>query len=268
MSIAEKLTTVAQNVSRTHEVVDAYNANVSENVTKINRRLLGNSYPEGGETLYEKAVEEGKALHDRAWWDAITANGTRTGYVYAFSQIDFSNVGGFNPPIQLVPTGYSSHMFSGTKGIDKITAAQLDLSQDVSIQYLFERSSVKEIELIDSRASANITGILSENSNTHTVGKFILKSDGSQTVANSSFYTCYGLKNITFEGYFGQNVSFQYCGGLTKASITSIVNALLPTASGKTLTLSNTAVADAFGVNRQEWLDLIATKSNWTISLV
>lgn len=269
MSIAEKLTTVAENVSRTHEVVDAYNANVSENVTKINRRLLGSSYPEGGETLYEKAVEEGKEEQDKAWWDAITANNTRTIFSYGFSYVDFSRVDGFNPPYQIKPVGYSTHMFNAVKGIDKITAAALDLSQCTSLASFFDRSGVREIELIDSRSATTIAGIFNENSTTTTVGKFILKSDGSQTISNASFYSAYGLTNIIFEGVFGQNAWFNYCGKLTKASITSIVNALSPTASGKTLTLSSNAVKNAFGsTTAAEWTALIATKSNWTISLV
>ena len=231
MSIAEQLTTVAENVP--------------------------------------KVYEAGQEVKNRAWWNAITANNTRTIYSYGFSYVDFSHVGGFNPPYQIKPVGYSTHMFNGTKNIDKITADALDFSQCTSLTSFFDRSGVREIELIDSRGSTTIAGMFNENSTTSTVGKFILKSDGSQTVNNSSFYSAYGLTNIIFEGVFGQNVWFNYCGKLTKTSITSIVNALSPTASGKTLTLSSNAVKNAFGsTTAAEWTALVGTKSNWTISLV
>lgn len=63
---------------------------------------------------------------------------------------------------------------------------------------------------------------------------------------------------------------------LSKPSITSIINCLSTTTSGLTVTLSKTAVNNAFetsegvadGSTSQEWLNLVATKTNWTISLV
>lgn len=231
MSIAEKLTTVAENVP--------------------------------------KVYEAGQEVKNRAWWDVVTANNTKTGYTYGFAYMDFSHVGGFNPPYKITAKGYSTNMFERVTGIDKITAEQLDVSQCTTLQYMFNSAGIGEIELIDTRGATNLSAMLNENSATHTVGKIILKSDGSQTISNSSFYSAYGLKNITFEGVIGQNIWFNYCGGLTKASIISIVNALSSTTSGKTLTLPTKAVTNAFGsTTAAEWTALVGTKTNWTISLV
>ena len=55
------------------------------------------------------------------------------------------------------------------------------------------------------------------------------------------------------------------CTKLTKASLTSIINGLSAETSGLTVSLSKTAVNNAF--TDEEWATLIATKSNWTISL-
>ena len=66
------------------------------------------------------------------------------------------------------------------------------------------------------------------------------------------------------------SLNLQWSKKLTKTSIINVVNAL-GTVTGKTLTLSTTAVANAFGsTTAQEWTNLITPKQNtgWTITLV
>lgn len=82
----------------------------------------------------------------------------------------------------------------------------------------------------------------------------------------STFTGCSALENIKVKGTIIGNINFQWSTKLTKASITSIINALSSTTSGFTLTLSKTAKEAAF--TTEEWNALVATKSNWTISLV
>jgi hypothetical protein len=92
---------------------------------------------------------------------------------------------------------------------------------------------------------------------------------------NNCFLGCTSLKNITFEGDIGQDIYLHYCP-LSKASIESLINALWSGATGKTATLKKVAVDTEFetaegladGSTSNEWTTLIATKSNWTISLV
>ena len=68
----------------------------------------------------------------------------------------------------------------------------------------------------------------------------------------------------------------QWSTELSKESIISIINALSDTTTALTVTLSKTAVNNAFetakgnadGSTSEEWAALIATKQNWTISLV
>ena len=91
------------------------------------------------------------------------------------------------------------------------------------------------------------------------------------------FTNCFQLQNLTIEGIIGQNgFNVQWSTKLSKASITSIINALSETTSGLTVTLSKTAVNNAFetsagaadGSTSEEWTTLEGTKTNWTISLV
>ena len=84
------------------------------------------------------------------------------------------------------------------------------------------------------------------------------------------------LVNLTIEGTIGQNGLNLSWSPLSKASLTSIVNALSTTTTGLTVTLRLAAVNTAFetaqgsadGSSSEEWLNLIATKSNWTINLI
>ena len=60
----------------------------------------------------------------------------------------------------------------------------------------------------------------------------------------------------------------QWSTKLNKESITSVINRLSSGANGLTVTLSLTAVNNAFegGRDGTEWQTLIATKPNWTIA--
>ena len=96
-------------------------------------------------------------------------------------------------------------------------------------------------------------------------------------VFNNMFSSCSALTNLTIAGSINTSgMNFRSATKLSKASITSVVNALSASASGKSITFSKTAIDSAFetssgaadGSTSDEWLNLIATKSNWTISLV
>ena len=94
---------------------------------------------------------------------------------------------------------------------------------------------------------------------------------------SNMFYSCSALTNLTIAGSINTSgMNLKSATKLSKSSITSVVNALSASASGKSITFSKTAVNNAFeissgaadGSTSDEWLNLIATKSNWTISLI
>ena len=117
-------------------------------------------------------------------------------------------------------------------------------------------------------------GTFAQCTKLHTIEKLVLSE---KVYPLSSFVNCYELENLTIEGIIGQNdFNVQWSTKLSKESIISIINALSVTTSGLTVTLSKTAVNNAFetakgnadGSTSEEWAALIATKQNWTISLV
>ena len=84
--------------------------------------------------------------------------------------------------------------------------------------------------------------------------------------APNAFNQCTALEEFEASGTIKfDGLNFKDSTKLNKASITSIINALSPNTTGLTVTLSKTAVNNAFAT--EEWNALIATKKNWTISL-
>ena len=89
------------------------------------------------------------------------------------------------------------------------------------------------------------------------------------TEFTTAFNGCQSLENITIDGKIQVNIDFSPCTKLTGESITSIVNALDPETTGCALTLSETAVINAFDdTTATQWENLITQKPNWTINLV
>lgn len=110
--------------------------------------------------------------------------------------------------------------------------------------------------------------------NIETIEKLLINEE---TNSSSWFHYCTGLKNINkIEGTIGTTGwNWKWSTLLTHDSIVNIVNAFSSALTGLTVTLSLTAVNNAFetasgladGSTSEEWLALVATKPNVTISL-
>ena len=142
----------------------------------------------------------------------------------------------------------------------------LDLSQanrlDSAFYYCRMLTCVPEIVL--GAKCANASSMFSYSVQLHTIRKLTFPNQ-SMNVSNM-FYDCQALESITIGGTIAcTGLDLHWSTKLSRDSITSIVNALSSATSGLTLTLSQTAVNNAFTTD--EWTALAATKSNWTISL-
>ena len=225
--------------------------------------------------------EAGKRAEYDAFWDKFQRNGARTEYFGAF---DYFSRDAFYPKYNISPKGGSggAYMFrvfpdsssSWPPADDFDLVARLnecgvtvDTSQSTALTQTFYYSCVSTIPALDLRAITSALGeTFSYCTRLHTIEKLILSDSGTQSFGNTCFGNCTNLQSITFEGVIGNNINFQWSTLLSMASIQSIVGALSTTASGKTLTLSKTAVNNAFTTD--EWNALAGTRSNWTISLV
>lgn len=243
---------------------------ISEGVDKVealNTELAQTLY--GGDTGYRGHYDE--------FWDEFQKYGNRTRYMSGFAGDGWTNKT-FKPKYNIAGNQSMSSLFyaCGIKGdlveILSNAGVTLDTSKTTSLNSAFNSTYITRVGVISCEGITSASGCLQifiQSTKLVTIDKLILKSDGSQKLT-SSFDGCSALENLTIEGVIGQNgFDVQYSPKLSKASITSIINALSTTTNGLTVTLSKTAVESAFGsTTSTEWTNLIGTRSNWTISLV
>ncbi len=244
MSIAEKLQTIAENEQR----------------------------------VYDKGLEDGKQSEYDRFWDSFQSKGALQYMSYYISGTGWNNTT-FKPKYDLKIGDWSERVFFKTGTIDLCArleecGVKLDLSGCANIVYLAMDTAITTLPILDVSHISSLNYFIYNNTKLLSIEKIILKSDGTQTFLNTSFGNNTALTHVIFEGCIGNDLSFSSCP-LNKESIISVVNALSATVTGKTITLKKTAVNNAFktgteladGSTSQEWLDLIATKQNWTISL-
>lgn len=249
MSIADKLTAIAENVQKVYDA--------------------GKAAGGGGDSWYD------------TFWDNLTQNGTRVDYYYAFGNKAWNDEI-FKPNRVITPTN-ASYMFLGAEVTSTPYVLNcLDFRQCGNFQQAFcYCRGLTEMGVVDlSNLKNNSGGMRSgfyDCANLRKVKKFVLPTAVmfSQT-DNSPFTRCPSLTDITFEGTMLQSFTLGDSPLLSKASCVSAVSCLSDSTSGLTLTLAKIAVDNAFetaegaadGSASDEWIALIATKPNWTISLV
>ena len=224
-----------------------------------------------------KLYDAGKqAEHDR-FWDAFQQNGTLANYSAGFAGYGWT-AETFCPKYDVIPTNAYQmfYCFNNSKtALDMVEHAKnhgfvLDFSKATNMNNVFQGASVSRLGVIDiTSCGASVSAMFANDHNMHTIDELVIKSDGSQSVGNS-FIGCSGLVNLKINGVIGvTGWNFQYCVNLSKESILSIINALSEAVSGMSITLSKTAVENAFGsTTANEWTTLIGTKDGWTFSLM
>lgn len=264
MSTADKLTTIAENVPKVYE---SGQNNVKEQVEPINAEL---------EKCLAGTSVEGQTWYDM-FWDNYQRNGNLSGknveYLFAGKGWTKENC---KPKYDIVSPSSTYMMFSANTAVTDLREFKkgndekviLDFSGTTDLSYCFYRSSITYIQTLDCTSATNCNNFF-QASQIETIELLKLREDGKNTLG-AAFANCVTLKNINVEGKIGHNgTDFKQCKNLTKSSLTSIINALSTATSGYTISLSQTAVTTAFGsVDNAEWQTLVASKPNWTISLV
>lgn len=210
-------------------------------------------FPQGYEKRIEDVYESGKQAEYDAFWNIAQNYGDPEGvnYYYKFCYADMWNDENFNPKYDLI----CSETTTGAQQLFRLNTNITDTKKPIKV------------------LGTNAGSMFYNASNLVTIRKLIVHKEVSY---GTTFNWCSSLENIIFEGEIGKEIDIQHSHKLTKASITSIINALSSTTSGLSVTLSKTAVNTAFetstGANNgsisTEWSALVATKTNWTINLV
>ena len=236
---------------------------------------------ENQQAVYEKGKQD---EYDR-FWDNYQQNGERRRYRYAFADLGWT-VDTFKPKYKMTlsasgAVGIFYLCNSGTKGdtnpLDyREFGHLLDFSQAADGQSAFYGAKMNYIN-VDLSNCTRLQSCFSGDYNSNYLSDLTLKFSEKCTNYTNAFGYCAYLINLTFvEGsVIASDLAFNRSPKLTKASLLSIFTALSTTVSGKTVTVHKTAVNKAFetsegandGSTSQEWLDLIATRSNWTVSL-
>ena len=218
-----------------------------------------------------------KAQYDE-YWDSVRYKMSDSS-PYLFTGRFWSTTT-FKPKYDILPKGNSSYYFynNGFNGDVVQLCSELgirfDTSQVTLASLMFCWAQFTRLGVIDSTNMTDIANLFNNCTNLVTIDKWIITERIS---FRNAFNNDTKLENLTIEGTIGQNgFDVQWSTKLSKASITSIINALSTTTSGLIITLSKTAVNKAFATNAEatngsssnEWISLIASRNNWTISLV
>lgn len=229
------------------------------------------AFPEDFAASQEDVFQAGQKTEYDRFWDLYQDYGNRTSYQFGFASGWKADL--IWPKYDMhIDSAYMMFMYS-PEGIDLAQRAEecgivIDFSRCTNFQYAFTYCGLRRLGVIDTRSCAAFNHFAIGSGYLTTIDEIILKEDGSQKIEVPDAFFPPALQHIVITGKIGSTVSC-ISGNLTKASIISVVNALLETASGKTLTLSRYAVNLAFGsVDSDEWAALVASRSNWTISLV
>ena len=253
---------------------------------KINRKdvIFG---PQINLKGYSKGYADGqKSEYDR-FWDAFQDYGNRTNYVNAFSGV-YWNADTLRPKYtcKIVNDGGAS-MFNKcffsptayTKTLD-ISHISIDVSEATNCEAMFSNALVNKVTLIFSEKVTSLLNAFTKNNQGGATGMEItLKVPNPNCNWTNAFSYHANLKRlILLEGtVIGVNgFSVQWCQYLPQEDIVGIINALSTQTSGLSVAINKRAVDKAFetssgandGSTSAKWLALIATKPNWTISLI
>ncbi len=248
-----------------------YEKGYEEGYKKGEEKGYTNGYTEG-ET---KGIEQGKQAEYDRFWDAFQENGNRTSYAGAF--VDYYwNPDTLRPKYICKVVGAGSSMFARcywrnpnvVEPMD-ISHISIDVTEATTCDQIFANANVKSVTLIFSDKVTSLKYAFTKGGGqSKAMDNITLLVPNPNCIWNNAFdyheVTELNLLDGTVIGTNGFNV--QRAIGLPKESIISIINALSTTTSGLAVTLSKTAVNNAF--TDDEWGVLISTKPNWNISLI
>lgn len=222
-----------------------------------------------------KVYDAGKKAEYDRFWDDFQQNGNRTDYHYGFAG-DGWTAETLNPKYIVRPEdayqgGIGIFMRCNWRAgkpstiIDfSLIAHKFDFSRLANVSSLFNSASIDNI-IADISNATNCNGAFATGWGTYGLKNITIKVSETTPLHNAFGG---GNENISFmEGsIIGQDINLSTPTRLSKASFINVINTLSSTASGKTATFKKSTKEAEFTAD--EWSALIATKTNWTFSLV
>lgn len=271
----------------TVQTVKANADGIVEGITSISPKtlLISSDNNTNISLTYHKSF--GAQLEYDRFWDTFQDYGNRDFYPYAFGSACWVGlIDKMKYPIKICSTHSAgcSNMFAffnrnkqyNTKLYDMTELSKkIDFSQAKDAQNVFSNARVKNLTCDFS----NVTVLQStfSSGNGGIIENLTLKVTEKCTNFANPFYYQTAMTTIRFtdDSVIAASISFNH-SPLTKESITNIINTLSLNVTGCTVTFKKSAVDTAFetaeglgdGSTSAEWLALIATKPNWTVTLV
>lgn len=192
----------------------------------------------------QKVYDAGYDNAELDFWNSFTNNGYRTSYYYGFMTTDFS--GKTIPEGLCKPSTRLHSMFYNYKGTEipkGIDCSEFDISMSAAyhaqamFQYSSYLTSIYDMGIPVQKSYANAFGSCKA---LETIE--VLRSD-ENTVYSNTFSDCTSLQNLTIEGTIGQNGFNVSACPLTHESLMSIINATATIETAKTITLGSTNLA-------------------------
>ena len=264
MTVAEKLTQIAENEQRVYDA-------------GYERGRM-----EGG---YDEGVADGRQAAYDAFWDALQDGGAPRDYSATFGSAWTPET--FRPKHDIVPTNAYMMFRQSMMQIDLAehlakTGVALDTSRCQNCQYMFSFARFTRIGVIDLSSVTNaIPGdaLFSNCTQLVTVDKIILKTGERGELGATCFSACSRLEDLELEGNLTTDVDLHWSVALSRSSIESVYYAALGGSMDHgaypTLTFSLSAVNAAYesaagandGSESAAWQALV-DQAPFTISLI
>lgn len=269
MDISNQTLALAEKLGIIDTEADTQEALIEQIITALDSKI--SRYEEGVRDENERFW---KVLQTRLVWSSgnVYVEEVNTDYSHRFK--NWYTATEINPlyPIQ-IGRGATT-MFESCMRLENLPP--MTFLQPVSTYAMFNGCmSIKEA-ICDFRLTGNCSAMFNSCQNLTKVNKLII--EGTCTWNSMSFAGCKKLVELNIEGTIDTTFVVSDCKSLNRASIDNIIGCLSTTTSGLTCTLSRTAVNKAYetseGANdgstseESEWNDLVATRTNWTISLL
>lgn len=200
----------------------------------------------------KKVFDAGKKTQYDKFWDVfqdfgetlVGIDASRYNYAFSYNKFDDNT---FSPKYPILISSNGSHMTGAFRGNTLITNTKVPI----------------RISTNNPQIEVYMNGSFMDCTNLETIVELYFGEKAYTT--DSCFQNCTSLKNLNITGTIIKNFNVKWCP-LTKESIESVINALSEDVSDQTVSFSKTAKERAF--TDDEWSSLIATKPNWSFSLV
>lgn len=177
-----------------------------------------------------KVYDAGKRAQYDEFWDNYQDNGNRTQYNYAFAGYGWTDetfAPKYDMKMEKAERVFANAKITSVKALLEKYRVTIDFSECTGLANMFAGSTITEMGVIDTTSASSLNNVFYMGTKITTIDKLILKSDGSQTLNNTTFQSMNALQNIIFEGVIGKNgFNVQWSTNLSHDSLISTLNCL------------------------------------------